>query len=177
MQSMVEGVLRAQEETYGRARELRRQMTLPEVLLWQALRKRQLARFRFRRQHPIGPYILDFYCPAARLAVEVDGREHEIADQLRHDARRDAWLARRGVRVMRVPATGVLRDDELEGVLIAIEAALAAPSGARRAPPPPRGGGGTSPPTHSSAATHAAKARGGPPSACYSRDQSRSPGG
>src|SRR5207248_613962 len=124
------------------ARELRRQMSLPEIVLWQALRRRQLIRARFRRQHPIGPYILDFYCPAARLAIEVDGSGHDIAVQAHHDERRDAWLVQRGVSVLRVAAADVLRDETLEGVLRTIEAAVAAPSGALRAPPPPPGGGG-----------------------------------
>src|SRR5260370_33825496 len=73
MRSMVEGALRAPEKTFRRARQLRQQMSLPEVVLWQALRKARFAGLRIRRQHPIGPYILDFYCPAARLAIEVDG--------------------------------------------------------------------------------------------------------
>jgi very-short-patch-repair endonuclease len=53
-------------------------MTLPEVLLWQAVRGGQVGGLRFRRQHPIGPYVLDFYCPALRLAVEIDGAAQEI---------------------------------------------------------------------------------------------------
>jgi very-short-patch-repair endonuclease len=144
MRSMVEGVLRAQDQTLNRARELRREMSLPEVVLWQTLRKGGLAGLRFRRQHPIGPYILDFYCPSARLAVEVDGLSHDNAAQVRHDEKREAWLAERGVTVLRVRAGDVLRDERLEGVLLAIErAAAAAPSGSLRAPPPPRGRGGT----------------------------------
>jgi CreA protein len=129
--------------TFGRARALRRQMSLPEVVLWQALRKSRLAGLRFRRQHPIGPYILDFYCPAAGLAVEVDGLAHDGADRMRHDAHRDSWLAERGVRVMRVVAKDVLRDDSFEGVLAAIESAAGAPSASLQSAPPPRGGGGT----------------------------------
>ena len=141
MRSMVEGALRASEQALGRARELRRRMTLPEVLLWQALRKRRVPQFHFRRQHPIGPYILDFYCAAARLAVEVDGMGHDVIERALYDERRDAWLAERGVRVLRISAGDVLRDETLEGVLLSIEAAVAA-SGALRAPPPPRRGGG-----------------------------------
>ncbi|HTT85199.1 MAG TPA: endonuclease domain-containing protein [Rhizomicrobium sp.] len=60
-------------------------MTLPEVLLWNALRGGQLQNLRFRRQHPVGPYILDFYCPSARLAVEVDGAVHSRERQCNHD--------------------------------------------------------------------------------------------
>jgi very-short-patch-repair endonuclease len=97
-----------------------------------------LAGLRFRRQHPIGPYILDFYSASARLAIEVDGSVHDAAAQVSHDERRQAWLAQKRVTVLRVRANDVLRDENLEGVLLAIEhAAVAAPSGARAAPPPP----------------------------------------
>jgi very-short-patch-repair endonuclease len=58
------------------ARELRRSMSLPEGLLWRELRKRP-GRFKFRRQHPVGRYIADFYCPAVKLIVEVDGLSHD----------------------------------------------------------------------------------------------------
>src|SRR5437870_13607423 len=102
--------MRAPQQTVSRARQLRRQMSLPEVVLWQALRQGRLADLRFRRQHPIGPYILDFYCPSARLVVEVDGAAHDSAAQVRHDARRDAFLAENGVRVLRIAAAEVLRD-------------------------------------------------------------------
>ena len=121
-------------------------MSLPEVVLWQALRKRRLAGLRFRRQHPIGPYILDFYCPSARLAVEVDGFAHDTAPRVHHDESRQAWLEQRRVTVLRIPASDVLRDERLEAVLLAIErAAACAPSGSLRSPPPPRSGGGTPP--------------------------------
>jgi CreA protein len=145
MRSMVEGAsgMRAPVRTTRRARELRRAMTLPEVVLWQALRKGQLARLRFRRQHPIGPYILDFYCAAACLAVEVDGLAHDAAVQIQHDERRRDWLAERGVRVLRVAASDVLRDERLAGVLAAIEDAGGTASASLRSAPPPRSGGGT----------------------------------
>ncbi|HEX2256668.1 MAG TPA: endonuclease domain-containing protein, partial [Afifellaceae bacterium] len=104
MRSMVEGAMRAPVLTFKRARALRRDMSLPEVKLWQHLRRGQLANLRFRRQHPIGPYILDFYCPAARLAVEVDGWVHDNPEQGRHDERRQAWLAGRGIKVLRLAA-------------------------------------------------------------------------
>src|SRR5215204_270961 len=134
--------MRAPAKTFSRARALRRGMNLPEVVLWQGLRKGKLTDLRFRRQHPIGPYILDFYCPSARLAVEVDGFVHDSGVQLRHDECRDAWLARRGITVLRVLASDVLKDATLEAVLLSIENA-ATPSGSPRSPPPPRSGGGT----------------------------------
>ncbi len=127
--------------TLKRARRLRREMTLPEAMLWQRLRRRSEGP-TFRRQHPVGAYILDFYCSAARLAVEIDGAGHDTADQARHDARRDAWLASQGIEVMRIAAGDFLRDpDELAlGVwTVAAErvGGLARPRSERRSPPPP----------------------------------------
>ena len=114
--------MRAPTLTFKRARALRREMTLPEVVLWRALRRGAVGRLRFRRQHPVGPYVLDFYCAAARLAVEVDGAVHDVPEQATHDERRMAWLAERGIRVLRVPAQEVLRDESLDGVLETIAA-------------------------------------------------------
>jgi len=58
----------------------------------------------FRQQHPIGPYVLDFYCAKARLAIEIDGMSHDVGDRPERDLRRDAWLKARGVTMMRIPA-------------------------------------------------------------------------
>jgi len=82
----------------------------------------RLKGLKFRRQHPIGPYILDFYCAEAKLAVEVDGAGHDLLDQVAHDRRRTAWLAGRGIKVIRLRAAHV--KDELEGVLGFILAAV-----------------------------------------------------
>ena len=103
---MVEGVMTALL-TVERARELRRRMTPPEARLWVCLRGKRLAGLKFRRQHPIGPYVLDFYCAAAQLAVEVDGQSHEHPDRIAHDARRTRWLREQGVRVVRLAAEDV----------------------------------------------------------------------
>jgi very-short-patch-repair endonuclease len=92
-----------------KARELRRAMTLPEGLLWQILRKRP-GGFKFRRQHPFNPYVLDFYCAAAKLVIEVDGASHDFGDRPMRDARRDAWLGRQGLRVLRFDAADVMND-------------------------------------------------------------------
>lgn len=90
-------------------------MTPPEALPWTRVRAHRLQGFKFRRQHPCGPYILDFYCAAARLAVEVDGRCHEDPHRIAHDRRRTRWLAAQGIRVIRIAAHDV--KDELDGVL------------------------------------------------------------
>jgi very-short-patch-repair endonuclease len=94
-------------------------MSLPEVLLWTALRGARLDGLKFRRQHPVGPYVLDFYCPAAHLAVEIDGWSHGAEDRPEQDAIRDMRLAERGVHTLRIPAGEVLRsvDDTLATIL------------------------------------------------------------
>ena len=89
-------------------------MTLPEVLLWQQLRKRPDG-FKFRRQHPAGPYVLDFFWDSAALCIEVDGSAHDIGDAAAKDGYRDGWLADAGIRTVRIPAGDVLND--LDGVL------------------------------------------------------------
>jgi very-short-patch-repair endonuclease len=85
----------------GRPQELRRNMTAPERLLWSHLRAGRLG-VRFRRQHPIGPYIVDFYCPAARLVIEIDGEVHNTPDNRRADEARERWLQARGLHILRV---------------------------------------------------------------------------
>ena len=104
--------------TYSRASSLRRSMTPPEARLWICLKGRAVSGLKFRRQHPVDRYILDFYCAEVKLAVEIDGVGHEHPDQARHDERRDAWLMAQGIYVLRFPALRV-RDD-LEGILTVI---------------------------------------------------------
>jgi very-short-patch-repair endonuclease len=102
-------VLTGPRETVKRARKLRSEMTLPEGLLWRELRKRP-AGLKFRRQHPAGVYVLDFYCAAAKLAIEVDGRAHDSAPAAERDARRSEYLRSQKVATVRVPATAILDD-------------------------------------------------------------------
>jgi very-short-patch-repair endonuclease len=113
---------RASNKNVLRARELRRTTTLPEGLLWQHLRQRP-AGFKFRRQHPIGPFVVDFYCAAKRLAIEVDGDVHNMGDNPQRDVRRDAYLRDQGFRIVRFDAADVLRN--LDGVAQAILVELA----------------------------------------------------
>ena len=98
-------------------------MSLPEVLLWQQLRKEPDG-VQFRRQHPAGPYVLDFFCATASLAIEVNGAAHNYGDRPDRDLQRDAWLSSQGVRVLRIPATDVLKN--VDGVLQAISVAVRA---------------------------------------------------
>jgi len=106
------------------ARKMRRALTEPEWLLWDRLRTRDENRLNFRRQHAVGPFILDFYSARAKLAVEVDGAHHYEDDQIEKDASRDAYLSKRGIAVYRIPAGEVYRnaDDAANGaVLVALE--------------------------------------------------------
>ena len=113
--------MEAPERTRRYARKLRRQMDLPEVLLWNRLRRRQLGGLHFRRQHPLGNYIIDFCCDEAKLAVEVDGYSHDVAGRPERDQRRDAWMAGQDVTTLRIPARDVLK--AMEDVLATILAA------------------------------------------------------
>ncbi|WP_457311679.1 endonuclease domain-containing protein [Sphingomonas sp. UYAg733] len=121
-------------------------MSFPEVLLWRELRKKPNG-LRFRRQHPADPYTLDFYCAAARLAIEVDGEAHSRGDRPQRDEVRDRWLADRDIRVLRIRAEDVLKnlDGVLQHILAAVGARGEAPSTTRQAArgplPPLREGG------------------------------------
>src|SRR5690349_18622943 len=87
-------------------------MTGAERRLWQGLRGKQLAGYRFRKQHPVDRFILDFYCPAARLAIELDGGQHNTDAGRESDATRTAWLEYRGIRVLRFWNHDVLRNTD-----------------------------------------------------------------
>jgi very-short-patch-repair endonuclease len=105
----------------ARARELRTNLTDAERCLWHALRHKQLGGHRFRRQVPLGPYIVDFVCLAARLIIEVDGGQH--SERMEADARRTEWLEGQGFRVIRFWNNDVL--GTIEGVLTMISLHLA----------------------------------------------------
>ena len=105
------------------ARALRQQMTRAEEILWAQLRGSRLSGAKFRRQVPIDRYVADFYCHAAKLAVELDGRQHEwFAD---YDAGRTEVLERLGIRVIRFTNVEVCED--LDAVLARIQAGLRLP--------------------------------------------------
>ena len=104
--------MRATNLSFKRAKTLRRIMSPPEVRIWNRLRRRSEGGIVFRRQHPMGPYILDFYCSRARLAIEIDGWGHNMGDRPDRDTRKDAWLTAQGVRVLRISASEVLADPD-----------------------------------------------------------------
>ena len=102
--------MRSKQKTHTFAKTLRAEMTPPEMALWMRLKHRAPGLPVFRRQHPFGPYVLDFYCAKAKVCIEVDGQSHGMSDRPARDERRDAFLAREGVRVMRYQASEVMAD-------------------------------------------------------------------
>jgi len=112
-------------------------MSLPEAMLWRRLRGSQLG-MKFRCQHPIGPYVADFYCGEARLVIEIDGEAHNRGSRPEKDAARDAYLLDRGFEILRIAAVEVLRDANAvaDGIAARVDNPLHQPA----AGPPPRAG-------------------------------------
>jgi len=120
----------------GRAKDLRNTASPWERMLWRRLSGRRLVGGKFSRQMPIGPYFADFLCREARLVIELDGDSHDF--RIAEDARRNAFMARAGYRVLRFTNADVR--ERLEGVLLTIAEALAAASLAHPRPLPHAGG-------------------------------------
>jgi very-short-patch-repair endonuclease len=113
--------MRAPKKIISNARRLRRTLSVPEARLWSRLRARLPEKPIFRRQHPIGPYVLDFYCAKANLAIEIDGVSHDMDDRPQRDERRDAWLKKHGVTVMRIPVAELMHDiDETADAIVRV---------------------------------------------------------
>jgi very-short-patch-repair endonuclease len=123
----------------GRAKALRRDFTDAERIVWYGLRAHRLHGAGFRRQTPIGPYVVDFVCHAAKLVIEVDGGQHFEPKQIAHDTRRRAYLAAQGYRVLRFSNLDVMKNKS--GVLEAIVAALGTSQSPLPSPPPQAGEG------------------------------------
>jgi adenine-specific DNA-methyltransferase len=119
-----------------KARHLRKNMTDAERTLWRHLRLRQFAGYKFRRQQPIGKYIVDFVCFERKLVVELDGSQH--SEELVYDLERSAWLEKQGFRILRFWDNQVF--NETDGVKEAIIGALNNPSYTPHLNPPPQGG-------------------------------------
>ena len=100
----------------ARAKQLRREMTRAETLLWRHLKANRLAGLGFRRQSPMGNYIEDFVSHVCKIVVEVDGESHDFEERIRHDEVRDQWFSSRGYRVLRFTNDDVMKN--LEGVVI-----------------------------------------------------------
>lgn len=112
----------ASGNAFENARQLRSNMTASEAELWKHIRKDQLGGFRFRRQHPVANYILDFYCHDSRLAVELDGSVHDNEDQKLYDLERDQVICELGIEVLRFKNAEVFKN--LNGVLNKIQTCL-----------------------------------------------------
>ena len=102
-------VLRKSQHNYLAARKQRRKMSLPEGLLWRELR-RSPEGVNIRRQRPVGPYVIDFYCAQAKTGFEIDGIAHDMGDRPERDERRTEWLEGQGIQLVRIPAKNVLAD-------------------------------------------------------------------
>ena len=102
---------------------LRRQMADQwERMMWQLLRNRQRCNQKFRREHPLGIYMADFYCAAAKLVVEVDGSSHLTEEAKQYDAARDQWMQEQGIRILRFTCAQV--ENETQAVMAKIDEAL-----------------------------------------------------
>ena len=121
----------------ARARKLRSAMSVPERLLWQQLRLRP-AGLKFRRQHPIGPYVVDFCCLSEKLAVEIDGKSQDMGQNPGRDMARDTFIIDNGFKVLRIAAARVIAD--ATGTAEAIVARVASPLHRPADGPPPRSG-------------------------------------
>jgi very-short-patch-repair endonuclease len=110
----------AEQRSRQLAKRLRRKMTDAEVILWSRLRRNAVLGQRFRRQYPVGPYVADFACVAARLVVEVDGDTHSTDSEIAHDRKRDEYLKQHGWRVLRVWNQDIYKNLEnvLEGIVL-----------------------------------------------------------
>jgi very-short-patch-repair endonuclease len=116
--------MRAPKRVISNAQQLRRKLSVPEVRLWNRLRVRLPGQPVFRRQHPIGPYVLDFYCPTAHLAIEIDGISHDMGDRPQRDIERDRWLEKHGLTVVRIAANELTPGiDETADALVRMAAA------------------------------------------------------
>ncbi len=119
------------------AREMRNKMTDAEALLWKLLRDRRIAGAKFRRQHPVGRYILDFYCVEKQLGIELDGGQH--GETVAYDQRRDDWLRGQGIQVLRFWNNQMLA--EAEAVMEVIYRAVVENDANEKAPRPQAGEG------------------------------------
>jgi len=125
------------EDIRAYAREMRGRMTDAEALLWMLLRNRRIAGAKFRRQHPVGRYILDFYCGENQLGIELDGGQH--GEAVNYDQQRDGWLSSQGIQVLRFWNNQMLA--ETEAVMEAIYRAVVDTNFDKKVPLPQAGEG------------------------------------
>jgi very-short-patch-repair endonuclease len=120
--------VKATRDSMRASRRLRRRLSPPEIKLWQIL-KGSPAGIRFRRQYAVGPYVADFYCPAAKLVIEVDGLVHDFFGPASRDDRRDEYIRGLGLKIIRIPASEIFADaTSVADALIAMCADASGPS-------------------------------------------------
>lgn len=102
----------AKKSTFILAKKLRKNSTRAEKILWQLLRNRRFEGYKFRRQHPIWKYVVDFYCHQSRLVIETDGEAHDNADQIKNDSERDEFMEKMGLKVLRIKNEDLFNDQE-----------------------------------------------------------------
>lgn len=107
------------DHNYAAARKLRRNLSLPEVLLWRIFKHTD--GIKLRKQHPVGHYVIDFYCAAAKLGIEIDGIAHDMGDRPMFDRERDAFIGAQGISIIRISAREVLADVEAAAESIIVE--------------------------------------------------------
>jgi very-short-patch-repair endonuclease len=122
-------------EMVAKARRLRGALSDAEQRLWRSLRRDQIGGLSFRRQHAVGPYVLDFYCPAIRFAIEVDGGQHNLAVERKRDQECTEWLERKGIHLIRLWNNDIFGN--LDGVLAEIVRVCEALCVRRATPTPP----------------------------------------
>jgi very-short-patch-repair endonuclease len=115
-------------EALQRARKLRKEMSLPEATLWRLLKAKPLG-LKFRKQHPLGDFVVDFLCYSARMVFEIDGISHDMGDQPQFDLQRDIALSALGYTVVRIAAVDVLKDPEAVAESIVRYCLAASPAG------------------------------------------------
>ncbi len=107
------------------AKSLRGRMTNAEIILWSRLRRGGVKGARFRRQHPFGPFVVDFACVTTRIVLEIDGATHSTNTEISYDKRRERFLAAKGWCILRVTNTDIY--ENLDGVMDAITTAVPPP--------------------------------------------------
>jgi len=109
----------AKKYTFQTAKKLRKESTHTEKILWKILRSRKFNKYKFRRQHPVGRYVADYYCHQSKLVIELDGEVHEDEEQKYYDIERDKFMEEMGLNVLRIKNEDVT--ERLESVLELIE--------------------------------------------------------
>jgi very-short-patch-repair endonuclease len=122
----------ASMDLIAKARVLRKNMTPAESVLWEHLRRKALEGYRFRRQHPAGRFIIDFYCHPIRLAIELDGSVHDLPEQAEYDVGRTAELERLGITVLRFRNEEILQNidfviDTIQSIALSLESIATPP--------------------------------------------------